>query len=54
LFPRSIYLKAVAEQHMNNRAEAQRLFRLFLQYSAGGDFVYGEEQRARAALQPAN
>jgi hypothetical protein len=39
---------------MNNRAETQRLFKLFLQYSSGGDFVYGEEQRAREALEQYN
>jgi hypothetical protein len=50
LFPRSIYLKALAEEHMNNGPEATRLFKLFLQYSAGRDFVYREEQRAREAL----
>jgi tetratricopeptide (TPR) repeat protein len=50
LFPRSIFLKAMAEQHVHNREEAHRLFKLFLDYSAGRDFIYGEERRARQAL----
>jgi Flp pilus assembly protein TadD len=50
LFPRSIFLKALAEQHENNQTEARRLFKLFLDYSADRDFVYGEEKRAREAL----
>jgi tetratricopeptide (TPR) repeat protein len=50
LFPRSIFLKAVAEQHANNRVEADRLFKLFLDYSADRDFVYGEERRARESI----
>jgi tetratricopeptide (TPR) repeat protein len=50
LFPRSIFLKAVAEQQANNSGEAKRLFKLFLDYSADRDFIYGEERRAREAV----
>jgi tetratricopeptide (TPR) repeat protein len=50
LFPRSIFLKALAEQNANRRDEARRLFKLFLDYSADRDFVYREESRAREAI----
>jgi tetratricopeptide (TPR) repeat protein len=49
LFPRSIYLKALAEQHAGNRVESLRLFKLFVTYSGDQDFAYGEERRARNA-----
>jgi tetratricopeptide (TPR) repeat protein len=50
LFPRMLFLKGLAEQHANNREEAKRLFKLFLEYSKDRDFSYGEESRAREAL----
>jgi tetratricopeptide (TPR) repeat protein len=50
LFPRMLFLKALAEQHANNREDAKRLFKLFLEYSKDRDLSYGEESRAREAL----
>jgi hypothetical protein len=50
LFPRVIFLKALAEQQAHNNEDAKRLFKLFLEYSGDRDFAYGEENKAREAL----
>jgi tetratricopeptide (TPR) repeat protein/TolB-like protein len=50
-FPRLLFLRAELAARQNKREEAERNYRLFLALSGPDAQIFGEEQRAREALQ---
>jgi len=51
VFPRIFYLRAQLAEKSGNRAEAARNYRLFLRYSGDLPTIFGEQAKARQALQ---
>ncbi|MGD0201515.1 MAG: hypothetical protein ABSD27_12255, partial [Bryobacteraceae bacterium] len=50
VFPRIFYLRGALAEKQGRLEAARRNYRLFLQYSGDLPVIFGEAQRARAAL----
>ncbi len=51
VFPRILYLRAMVAKHFSDRNKAVANYRLFLDYSGNIPLAFGDEKRARRALE---